>query len=390
MEFISKLSHFRLRALVFGSLFLCGAATGDPGVSEDRILFGQSAAFGGPARALGLGMREGILAAFHEANIQGGIDGRKLELLSYDDGYEPDRAISNTNRLISDDQVFALVGAVGTPTSKAAQPIATQADVPFIGPFTGAEFLRNPYKGNVVNVRASYYQETEAMVEHLTTDLDVNRIAILYQDDSYGRAGLAGVENALTKRKLSLVAEGTYMRNTTAVKTALLTIRKADPEAVILIGAYEPCAEFIKLARTIGVDALFLNVSFVGSKALARALGEAGQGVVVTQVVPFPEDQNIKLVADYQRALNVFNPIAELGFVSLEGYMVGKLVIQTLKDLGDTLTRERFLEKLGKGTFDLGGVTLSYGPEDNQGMDKVFLTVIQQDGSFKSVSRLNN
>ena len=372
------------------TLLFCSIAAGAPGVSEDRILFGQSAAFDGPAKALGLGMREGILAAFHEVNSKGGVNGRQLELVSYDDGYEPDRAISNTSKLINDDQVFALLGEVGTPTSKAAQPIATQAGVPFVGPFTGAEFLRNPYKANVINVRASYYQETEAMVDHLTKDLNIERIAILYQDDSYGRAGLAGVERALAKRALPLVAEGTYTRNTTAVKSALLTIRKANPEAVILIGAYEPCAEFIKLARRIGVNPLFLNVSFVGSKALARALGEAGDGVIVTQVVPFPEDTSITLVDDYQRALSKFNPAAEPGFVSLEGYMVAKLVVHLLTGLKDTVTREAFLARLGIGSFDLGGVQLSYGPQDNQGMDQVFLTVIQPDGSFKPVSRLSN
>ncbi|MDJ0958237.1 MAG: ABC transporter substrate-binding protein [Arenicellales bacterium] len=371
-------------------LLFSGATSGDPGVFDSRILFGQSAAFAGPARALGLGMREGILAAFHEVNSRGGVKGRRLELISYDDGYEPDRAILNTNRLIKDDQVFALLGAVGTPTSKAAQPIATQAGVPFVGPFTGAEFLRNPYKVNVVNVRASYYQETEAMVERLTSDLNITRIAILYQDDSYGRAGLAGVEKALAKRGLPLVAEGTYMRNTTAVKSALLTIRKADPEAVILIGAYEPSAEFIKVARRIGVNPLFLNVSFVGSKALASALGEAGDGVIVTQVVPFPEDTSIPMVADYQRALREFNPVGEPGFVSLEGYMVGKLVVQMLSRIENSITREAFLSELATGSLDLGGIRLSYGPQDNQGMDQVFLTVIRPDGSFSPVSRLGD
>lgn len=383
-------TRLRLFFLVAATSVFSGAAFADPGVFDDRILFGQSAAFAGPAKALGLGMREGILAAFHEVNSKGGIKGRRLELISYDDGYEPDRAISNTNRLIKDDQVFALLGAVGTPTSKAAQPIATQAGVPFVGPFTGAEFLRNPYKANVVNVRASYYQETEAMVQHLTTDLGIKRIAILYQDDSYGRAGLAGVEKALAKRGLPLVAEGTYMRNTKAVKSALLTIRKANPEAVILIGAYEPSAEFTKVARKIGFNPLFLNVSFVGSKALAIALGEAGDGVIVTQVVPFPEDTSIAIVAEYQRALREFNPIGEPGFVSLEGYMVGKLVAQTLNRIENAITREAFLSGFATGSIDLGGVQLSYGPQDNQGMDRVFLTVIQPDGSFRPVTRLGN
>jgi branched-chain amino acid transport system substrate-binding protein len=201
-------------------------ARAEPGVFNDRILFGQSAAFKGPAAALGVGMRDGILAAFNEANSTGGVHGRTLELLTYNDGYEPERAIANTSRLIHQDRVFALIGEVGTPTSKAAQPIATELNVPFIGPFTGAAFLRNPSFENIINVRASYDQETEAWIEHLTNDLGFTSIAILYQDDSFGRAGLSGVTKALERRGMQLVSEGTYKRNTTAVKRAVLAIRK--------------------------------------------------------------------------------------------------------------------------------------------------------------------
>ncbi|HSG32926.1 MAG TPA: ABC transporter substrate-binding protein, partial [Sphingomonadaceae bacterium] len=331
-----------------------GAALGEPGVFADRIVFGQSAAFKGPAAALGIGMRDGILAAFQEANEAGGINGRKLELISHNDGYEPETAIANTNRLIEEDGVFALIGEVGTPTSKAVQPIATDRNVPFLGPFTGAAFLRDPSLRNVVNVRASYYQETEAWIEHLTGDLGLSRIAILYQDDSFGRAGLAGVRQAMEKRQMDLVAEGTYKRNTTAVKRALLRIRKARPEAVVMVGAYKPCATFIKVAKSIEFDPVFVNISFVGSKALSEELGQAGQGVVVTQVVPLPEDTSIVLVARYQRALKAMNPQAETGFVSLEGYMVGRLVVEALRHLNEPVTREGLLSTIREvGTFDL-------------------------------------
>jgi ABC-type branched-subunit amino acid transport system substrate-binding protein len=333
-------------------IFRVGPADAEPGVFEDKIVFGQSAAFKGPAAALGLGMRDGILAAFEEANAAGGVNGRKLELMSYDDGYEPNKAIDNTKKLIGEDNVFALIGEVGTPTSKAAQPIASEAGVPFIGPFTGAEFLRDPYKRTVINFRASYFQETEAMVERLTKDLGVTRIAILYQDDSYGRAGLAGVKLALDRRNMDLVAEGTYKRNTTAVKTAVLSIRKGKPEAVIIIGAY-------------------------------------GEGVIVTQVVPFPEDTATPIVADYQKALKLSESGGEPGFVSLEGYLVGRLTIRVLESLGGTITRDGFLDKIAEiGRFDLGGISLTYGANDNQGMDRVFLTVIGPDGRFAAVDRL--
>ncbi len=364
-------------------------ARADPGVFDDKIVFGQSAAFKGPAAVLGLGMREGILAAFNEANAAGGVHGRKLELVSYNDGYEPEKAIANTERLIGDDKVFALIGEVGTPTSKAVQPITTEQSVPFLGPFTGAAFLRDPSLRNVINVRASYDQETEEWIERLTGDLGLSRIAILYQDDSFGRAGLKGVTKALEKRGLKPVAEGTYMRGTTAVKRALLAIRKGSPQAVVMVGAYKPCAEFIKLAHTIKLDTIFVNISFVGSKALAEELGQDGKGVVVTQVVPLPDDVDIPLVARYQRAMKATNPYAKVGFVSLEGYIVGRLTVEALNRLGNPVTRAGLLSTIRDvGVFDLDGVTLSYGPDDNQGMDRVFVTVIQQDGSFKAVDGL--
>ena len=382
---------FTVAALLgFGAISLGNvAARAEPGVFDDRIVFGQSAAFEGPAAALGLGMREGILAAFNEANAAGGVNGRRLELISYDDAYEPEKAIANTKRLVDENRVFALVGEVGTPTSNAVEPIAMEAGVPFVGPFTGAAFLRDPSLSNVVNIRASYDEETESWIEHLTTDLGFSRIAIMYQDDSFGRAGLSGVTKAMEKRGMKLVAEGTYERNTTAVKMALLAIRKADPQAVVMVGAYKPCAEFIKLARRLKLDVVFVNISFVGPEALAKELGEDGKGVVVTQVVPFPRDTNLPLVASYQKALRATNPDAQIGFVSLEGYMVGRVLTEALGKLNGQVTRAALLSTIKEvGTFDLGGITLSYGPDHNQGMDKVFLTVIQADGSFKPVDRL--
>jgi branched-chain amino acid transport system substrate-binding protein len=372
-----------------GLVLAGGAALADPGVGADKIVFGQAAALDGPAAALGSGMRDGILAAFAEANKAGGVNGRKLELLSVDDGYDPNKSIEATKKLLNDDKVFALIGPVGTPTSSATQPIATENGVPFIGPFTGAEFLRSPFKPNVINVRASYFQETEEMVERLTKDRGFKNIAILYQDDGYGRAGLAGVQKALDKRGMKLVAEGTYERNTVAVKGALLTLKNANPEAVIMIGAYKPCAEFIKLARKIKFEPTFVNISFVGSNALAKELGDAGQGVVVTQVVPFPEDSSIPVVASYQAALKEAVSGVEPGFVSLEGYMTGKLVIEALKKIPGEPTRQALLDTILGNSFDLGGLNLAYGKDDNQGSDKVFLTIIQENGKFKAITALN-
>lgn len=365
------------------------SASAEEGVSVDKIVFGQAAALEGPASALGLGMKMGLEAAFAEVNKAGGVKGRKLELKSLDDGYEPTKSIEAIKKLLEEDKVFAIAGAVGTPTSVATQPIATAAGTPFIGAFTGAEFLREPYKPLVMNIRASYFQETEAMVEHLTKDLGASKIAIMYQDDAFGQAGLAGVKKALEKRQMQLVGEGTFERNTVAVKTALLTVRKADPQAVIMISPYKPAAEFIKLAKQIKFVPTFVNISFVGSDALAKELGSAGAGVVITQVVPFPMDAAIPVVGRYQASLKASAPDAQPGFVSLEGYLVGRAIIAALEKVNGDLTRQALIETVQKaGTFDLGGFKLAYSPSSNRGSDHVFLTVIQPDGSFKAVDRL--
>jgi branched-chain amino acid transport system substrate-binding protein len=359
-------------------------ARAEDGVTADSITFGQAAVLQGPASALGQGMRAGIQAAFDEINARGGVHGRKLKLISRDDGYEPERAIAETRKLINEDKVFALIGPVGTPTSAAAQPIATAAKVPFIGPFTGAGFLRNPKLENVVNVRASYGAETEAWIKHLTEDLKIKKIAIFYQDDAFGRAGLDGVKAAMKKRGLELAEEATYERNTVAVKTALLALRRAAPEAVVMVGAYKPCAELIKLAHKLDLNPVFVNISFVGASALAKELGPDGKGVVVTQVVPFPWDTSLKVVGDYQAAIK-----GTPDFVSLEGYLVGRLAIAALEKIGGEPTREGLLKVIkDTGRFDIGGLAMTFGPTKNEGLDQVFLTVIQPDGSFKAVDRL--
>ena len=375
--------------LAVATLAFAPPAGAENGVTADKIVFGQAAALDGPAAALGQGMRDGLLAAFAEVNEAGGVKGHKLELTSVDDGYEPNRSIAAAKKLIEDDKVFALIGSVGTPTSVAVQPIAAEAGVPFVGAFTGAEFLRDPYKPGVINVRASYFQETETMVEHLTKDLGVTRIAIFYQDDAYGQAGLAGVKRALDKRSMQLVSEGTYERNTTAVKGALLSIKKGNPDAVIMIGAYQPSAEFIRLARLVKLDATFVNISFVGTDALAKELGPAGVGVVVTEVVPFPGDPSVGIVGEYQAALRASKPDAKPNFVSLEGYIVGRLMVLALQKIPGEITRQALLDTIRTtGSFDLGGMQLVYGPDNNRGSSQVFLVVVQPDGSVRPVARL--
>ena len=361
---------------------------GEPGVFDDYILFGQSAAFSGLASELGINMRRGIESAFQEVNAKGGVNGRRLELKFMDDAYEPEAAISNTKKLI-EERVFALIGAVGTPTSRSATPVAAAEGIPYVAPFTGAAFLRDPEWKNIVNLRASYNQETEEMVERLTKDLGVERVAVMYQDDSYGRAGYQGAKSALARRGMEPVSVGLYPRNTLAVKTGLLDLRRGDPEAVIIIGAYQPVAALISWARFTGLDPVFMTVSFVGSNALAEELGPSGEGVFVTQVVPFPTDSGLPIVQAYHSALLDYAPFAAPGFVSFEGYLAGRLAIAALERCGREVTRQCFIGSINQGeVIDIDGFKLEFGPSDNQGSDEVFLTVIGSDGAYHPITTL--
>ena len=368
----------------------------ETGVYADRVVFGQSAALGGAAAELGLGMQLGILAAFEEANRAGGVNGRQLDLVSLDDKYEPEAAIANTRALIEEQEVFALIGAVGTPTSRSATPVAAAADVPYVAPFTGAGFLRNDDWTNIINLRASYAQETEEMVARLTTDLGIDRIGVLFQDDSFGRAGYFGALAALERRDMEPVAIGFYPRNTTAIKSALLDLRAGNPEAVIMVGAYEPVGTLISWARNTGFDPVFITLSFVGANALADQLGAEGEGVLVTQVVPFPFDESTPVVAAYHAALSEVDPGAVPGFVSLEGYIAGRLAIAGLEECGNSVTRQCFLEAiLGADNLDIDGFTMNFGDgetvtEDNQGSDAVFVTQIDPDGNYRSLDTLTS
>ncbi len=348
------------------------------GVSDKEIVLGQSCALGGPAQALGQGMRAGLLAYFKMINEKGGIKGRQIRLISLDDGYEPARAILNTRNLINQEKVFLLVGEVGTPTSKAVVPIIEKMKVPFVGPFTGAEFLRNPYKHYVVNVRGSYYQEMERLAQYLVDKKGLKRIACFYQNDGYGQAGLNGIKLALKRRSMELIGTGTYERNTLAVRSGLLAIRRSKPDAVIMVGAYKPCATFIKLAKKVGMKkTIFCNISFVGTEALRKELGPDGEGCIISQVVVYPWNTSIPLVKEYHEAMKKYEPTESIGFVSLEGFMVAKFLCQALLKC-PTLDRETLLQTINQtAKFDLGGMTLEYGEKDHQGMDQVFLTVIK-------------
>jgi ABC-type branched-subunit amino acid transport system substrate-binding protein len=371
---------WRWFGVVLGTL---GAAVAhaETGVTPTTILIGQSAAFTGPASELGTEMRAGAMAYFQAVNAAGGVNGRKIELRSLDDGYEPDRAAANTKKLI-DDGVFLLFGYVGTPTSNASKPIFTAARVPFVGPFTGAESLRNPLNRYIFNIRASYFDETDKIVGQLVGQTD-DRIAVFYQNDDYGKAGLAGVERAMKKRGIDIKATGTVERNTVDVAAAVNAICKVDPQGVVMISAYKSCAAFIKAMRVAGCNPQFMNVSFVGSKALAHEAGPAGRGVGISQVVPFPWNLSARVVKDYQQLLEASTGKQNYSFTSLEGFIAAKVLVEGLRRTGPDLTRERFINAMEQiRDFDVGGFTVSFSPSDHSGSRFVELTVIGKDERF--------
>jgi branched-chain amino acid transport system substrate-binding protein len=357
------------------------AARAETGVTDHEILIGQFAAFSGPAGQLGQRMNAGIQAQFKAVNAAGGVNGRQLKLVTRDDGYEPEKSKAAVKALIEQDKVFALIGSVGTPTGLAAMPILTAANVPLVGMFTGAEGLRVPFNRDVFHVRASYYDEAERIVQHLTT-LGVKKIAVFYQDDAYGKTVLDGVDRALARRKLKTVATGTVQRNSTDVAKALSTILPANPEAIVQVSAYKSCAAFIKQARAKGFGGQFFNVSFVGSQALADELGDAGSGVVISQVVPFPYGESAAVVREYQQRMKEAGQ-TELDFSSLEGFLTAKVFTEGLKRAGRNLTRESLTTGLeSMHDVNLGGFLINYGPTNHQGSNFTDLTMVGRGSKF--------
>jgi branched-chain amino acid transport system substrate-binding protein len=348
---------------------------------SQEIVLGQSVALSGPAQELGKEMQLGAKTYFDLVNAAGGVRGRKIVLRTLDDGYEPPRAEANTKKFIEDGDVLALFGYVGTPTSAASIPVATKAKLPFFGAFTGAELLRTPLNRYVFNVRASYFDETEAIVRQMTQG-GATRIAVFHQNDSYGQAGLAGVEKALAKRQLQVVAKATVERNSTDVAAAVTAIAAANPEVIVLISAYASCSEFIKQVKARQLPTRFVNVSFVGTKPLAKALGPAADGVMISQVMPPPSANKFPVVVEYQKALKAAG-VTEFSYTSLEGYIAAKVFVEALRRGGDS-SREalvRALESLRN--VDVGGFTISFSPENHNASSFVELTVLNKNGEVR-------
>lgn len=368
--------------LGFFSCFGCALA-GEAGVTDGTVTLGMTAPLSGPNGAYGAEMKEVIDAYFQVVNHAGGVNGRKLELVALDDGYETERAVANTRALIGEKKVFALLASYGSsPTTAAMNEAFGPAGVPLIGTISGADSLRQPVKDNpnnryMFNVRASYANETEAIIGQLAS-LGLTNIAVFYQNDGFGKSGLDGVTLALKKHKLAPSAVGTVERNSTDVAKAVQAIAKANPQAVVMVTLYKPTAEFVRQMRKASQNPQFMTLSPVGADLLVNELGEDARGIGISQVMPYPWNDTTPLVRDYQRLVGKRGRISYYG---IEAYAMAKLTVDALRKTGKDLTREKLVATLeGLSSYDIGGYRLGYTANERLGSRYVDLTVIGNGG----------
>ncbi|UCV27494.1 ABC transporter substrate-binding protein [Ferribacterium limneticum] len=373
------------KVLLAGLLALgLNLAHAEVGVTDSSITLGMSAPFTGPNGLYGMQMREAMLAHFDQVNKSGGVNGRKVELITIDDGYETERTLSNTKTLIQEKQVFALMGYYGsTPTTEAMNKVFGPAKVPLVGTISGAGTLREPQSTNpnsryMFNIRASYADEAEAIVNQIIA-LGLKNIAVLYQNDGFGKSGLEGVTNALKRANLAPVAVGTVERNSLDVAKATEAISKVNPQAVVMVTLYKPTAAFVKAMKQLGQFPMFLTLSPVGAEVLAQELGNDARGIGISQVVPYPWNDTIGIVRDYQRLLDKQKD--KFSYYGLEGYITARLMTEALKKLGKDVSREKLVTTLeGMQNFDLGGFKVNYGANNRLGSRYVELTVVGAGG----------
>ena len=364
------------------------------GVTNNEIVLGISAPFEGPNAELGREMEIGINTCLKHINDQGGINGRRLRLVALDDGYDPDRALANMKELHDGTQVFAVIGNVGTPTAEKTVPYALENQMIFFGGFTGAKVLRkDPPDRYVFNYRASYEEETAAIVRYLVRNqrLKPEQIAVFAQEDGYGNAGFNGVKRML--RKLDLdpdkVLRVGYDRKTGRVDSAVQTILKyPELRAIVMVATYRPAAQFIQKVKDQRKDILFANVSFVGTEALAGELIQNGpeyaNGVIITQVVPLP-DSSASAALKYREQLRKYYPQRKPTFTSLEGYIDAAILCEGIRRAGDNLTTESLVDALeSMHKIEMGlGAPISFSPSDHQALNKVWAVKLDDKGKYR-------
>ena len=372
------------RALLFGFLSWFGCVfAAEVGVTDNSVLIGMTAPFSGPNGAYGLDMKMVINAYFRQINDAGGIHGRRLELRALDDGYETERAVANTRTLINQEKVFALLASYGSsPTTAAMNEVFGVAKVPLVGAISGADSIRqsprdNPKNRYMFNVRASYANETEAIVNQLVS-LGFRNIAVLYQNDGFGKSGLDGLITALRKHNQAPAAVATVERNSVEVSQAVQTIAQVNPQAVIMVTLYKPTAAFVRAMRKAGQKPQFMTLSPVGADLLVQELGDEARGIGISQVMPYPWNDTTPLVREYQKLLG---QNGKFSYYGVEAYAMAKVLIDAIRKAGKDLSRDKLLASLeGMQNHDLGGYRVSYSTNERLGSHFVDLTVIGNSG----------
>jgi len=361
--------------------FACLPALAKDKVSDEPIVIGQSAPFSGPSAQLGTDFNLGARTYFQMVNENGGVHGRKIELRAKDDAYDPSLTVQNTNELLEKDHVLALFGYVGTSTTLAALPVATAAQVPLFAPVTGAEALRQPFNRNVFNIRAGYIDEAEYIVDQLSIT-GIKNVAVFYQNDAYGKAGLDAMVKATAKRGQQVSATATVERHSTEVDAAAKTLLAARPGAIVLISSYTSSAAMVKEMKKNGYTGQFVSVSFVGGKALADELGSVGAGVMVSEVVPFPWGEATPIQREFAGAMRKAG-VPRYSFGSMEGFVAAKTLVEGLRRAGRDVTRAKLIAALETmNNWDAGGFRVSFTPGNHNGSRSVEMTMIGAGGRF--------
>jgi len=358
--------------IVLSSLFFF--LSREKNFDQKIIYIGTSLPKIGTIKELGIAVELGTNAYFNYVNKHNLLNNRKIKLLTYEDKYEPQLTLDNTKKLINNKNIFALYGFVGTPTVKNILPILKETNIPFISAFTGASFLRDGYYKNVVNLRSSYDQEIEEHIKYLHEIKGFTKIAVFYQNDEYGQEGYIGVVNTLEKYNLSLVAQGSYKRNTLSIRHAFHAIENANPEAIIMVGANKANSLFIKKAKKNKnfKNTFFSNISFGDANAMIKELDGKTKNVLFSQVVPLYDDINIPVINEYHKVLKAYNPNYEPGFISLEAFLNAKVIVQTLQNMKGPITRSKFLKEFKSLPKDtLQGLNIQY--KNQQLLNKVYL-----------------
>ncbi len=353
---------------------------------EKDIILGSSLPLSGINKDLGNEIIEGANSYFSHINARGGVNGKHIKYIYYDDKYEPQNTLTNIHKLLNDDKVFALFGFAGTPTAKQVLPLVIDSGIPFIAPYTGASFLRNLNTPNIVNFRSSYTQEIEAIVDYLYRKKGLTKFAIFYQNDDYGEEGYISLVEALQKRNLRLMGEGTYKRNTLSIGHGLNEIKATTPEVVIIVGAYKPSARFIQKARDCCLkDVIFAPISFVHSDALVRELDGNGTNILFSQTVPSFNDTALAVADEYLNLLKFYYPSAQPTHVSFESFLAAKSVVEALKKVQGPLNGQKFLYNLKElDKSILGEIPIKY--HNSQLLNKVYL-LNYENGKFNTLNK---